>query len=224
MPASRAAISSARVLMAPSISSMAVSESLIDCSSCLRLSSDWSNCVLQYCCFWSSSFCSAFKFSTISSIMASTLPKPPFLPLSAKAIRSSSGRRDDSLRRSASARERCEALVTCTCTKLALALGNVFLKISRASSSFRTLMVSASASNSSARVFLISSHSWVFVAHPCSSSCLNFLSASKACFVSSTSLLISADCTPSSPIRVILSSICACRVATSFFFAAMRPS
>eukprot|EP00418_Pyrodinium_bahamense_P070376 CAMPEP_0179098226 /NCGR_PEP_ID=MMETSP0796-20121207/45255_1 /TAXON_ID=73915 /ORGANISM="Pyrodinium bahamense, Strain pbaha01" /LENGTH=73 /DNA_ID=CAMNT_0020795999 /DNA_START=37 /DNA_END=255 /DNA_ORIENTATION=- len=68
--------------------------------------------------------------------------------------------------------------------KLALAEGNVFLKTSRASSSFKTLIVSAKAFNSSARVRLTSSHSSVFVEQLVSSSALNLVSAASDSWVS----------------------------------------
>mmetsp|Transcript_126452 Transcript_126452/g.366078 ORF Transcript_126452/g.366078 Transcript_126452/m.366078 type:complete len:264 (-) Transcript_126452:662-1453(-) len=227
MPASNAFNSSANVARAPVISSMAVSESLIESSKLFRLSSDSSNCVLQYSFFCSSDACSFFKFETIVSIMDNTFSKPAVLPVSANARRSNWGLfvwRADSRRIFAACRL-SDSKEAVTCTKLlALALGKVFLNISKASSSLRTLIVSESASNSSARVFLTSSHSCSFVAQPCSNSALNFWSAARACSVSSRSLDASASSTPKLPTRVILSSICACNVSTSFFLAAVSSS
>mmetsp|Transcript_49418 Transcript_49418/g.137299 ORF Transcript_49418/g.137299 Transcript_49418/m.137299 type:complete len:252 (-) Transcript_49418:75-830(-) len=226
MPVSNAAISAASCSMEPFSSSMAVSESLTDNSNDFFLSSDSSNEASQYSFLPSSPSCSFLRLTTSSSINAMTFSKPAALPFSARAMRSSAGARDlcAAARRIWSARALCDLAVTVTCTKLALAPGKVFLNKSRASSSLRTLMVSASASSSSARVFLTTSHSCVFVAQPSSSSCLNFLSASSACLVSSKSLAVSASSTPSSPTRVILLSICAWSVSTSFFFAAISSS
>merc|ERR1719375_135760 len=72
------------------------------------------------------------------------------------------------------ARARTESRVTLICTKL---LGNVFLNNSRASSSFRILMVSARATSSSDRILQISAHSFLFVAQFLSRSARNFLSS-----------------------------------------------
>mmetsp|Transcript_90746 Transcript_90746/g.235346 ORF Transcript_90746/g.235346 Transcript_90746/m.235346 type:complete len:211 (+) Transcript_90746:808-1440(+) len=184
IPASRSAISWAKVSMAPSISSMADSESETDCDNAFFLSSDWSNCAPQYSFFASSPCCSFFKFATIWSIILITLSKPTFLPRSANAMRSSPGLpgiRVAIARISFNADSLRAFLAACTCTKLlALALGNVFLKRSSASSSLRTLIVSAKATSSSALFFLTSSHSCVFVAQPSSNSFLNFSSWDKA--------------------------------------------
>mmetsp|Transcript_118799 Transcript_118799/g.343559 ORF Transcript_118799/g.343559 Transcript_118799/m.343559 type:complete len:240 (-) Transcript_118799:18-737(-) len=207
IPSCNADISAASFSIEPSSSSMVVCESLMEISSSFFLSSALSNSLLQYSFFASSPFCSFCKLEIISSIMAITFSKPAVLPLNAMAIKSRAGRLEPLLRRICSARARCDDALTCTCMKLALALGNVFLKTSSASSSLRTLMVSARATSSSALVFLISSHSCVFVAQPSSSSCLNFLSAASASFVSSRSFAHSASSTPSSPTRVILLSI-----------------
>jgi len=115
-------------------------------------------------------------------------------------------------------------LPTWICMKLMLALGNVDLNKSSASSSFNTLMVSAKAVSSSARIPLINSQSPVFVAQLYSNSSLNFSSSDKASLVSSKSFSSAAIFTDSSPIRVISVSICFCRVATSLFFAAIKAS
>merc|ERR1719223_1134303 len=104
------------------------------------------------------------------------------------------------------------------CIRLALPLGSVFLKRSRASSSFKTLMVSARATNASARIFDLSSHSLVFVAHPFSNSAKNFLSAARAFAVSSTSSFMSTISMPVSPISFNLASMEAASASTSSFF------
>mmetsp|Transcript_124056 Transcript_124056/g.347412 ORF Transcript_124056/g.347412 Transcript_124056/m.347412 type:complete len:267 (+) Transcript_124056:136-936(+) len=228
MPASSDLMSSTRVAIVPSISSMASSESEMDCSKPFFLSSVRSSCLSQYSFFASSSTCSFFKVFSMSSIILMTFSKPIFLPFNAIAMRSSCGR---VMELAAAALEMmaraCPAAVARlsvpSCTKLALpALGNVFLKRSRASSSFNTLMVSAIATSSSARVFLISSHSAVLVLQLVSSSIWNFVSASSAALVSSKSFAMPAICTPISPTRIISSSICLERVSTSLFFAAIK--
>merc|ERR1719321_860946 len=66
----------------PSLSAaMAVSRSAIVFSSSFFLSSAVSNCVAQYSFFSSSSTCSFFRVSTISSIILITFSKPIFLPV-----------------------------------------------------------------------------------------------------------------------------------------------
>mmetsp|Transcript_7244 Transcript_7244/g.18076 ORF Transcript_7244/g.18076 Transcript_7244/m.18076 type:complete len:227 (+) Transcript_7244:894-1574(+) len=226
MPASRAATSSANVEMEPSISSIAVSEFEMESSKPFLLSSDSSNCWLQYSFFASSSICSRFKLETISSIIAMTFSKPIFLPLSASEMRSKSGREApcDAFLTIDKARPCATALFVLSCTKLALVPGNVFLKSSSASSSFKTLIVSARATNSSARNFLISSHSCVLVSQLLSSSSWNFSSSPNAALVFSSSLAMPAILTPRSAILAISSSICAVSVASSFFLAAISAS
>merc|ERR1719362_2750995 len=114
--------------------------------------------------------------------------------------------------------------LTLVCIKLALALGKVFLNRSKASSSFRTLIVSAKATNSSARVFDRSSHSAVFVAQLFSKFAMNSLSAIKAASVSVMSSFISTISMPSSPMRFNFFSISAVKASTSAFFAAIKSS
>merc|ERR1719460_3450369 len=65
-------------------------------------------------------------------------------------------------------------LLTCTCTKLLLAEGNVFLKSSSASSSLSTLMVSASATISLASISLYAAHSAFLSSQFLSRSAKNF--------------------------------------------------
>mmetsp|Transcript_44553 Transcript_44553/g.111935 ORF Transcript_44553/g.111935 Transcript_44553/m.111935 type:complete len:252 (-) Transcript_44553:757-1512(-) len=226
MPASRAASSSFRVSMLPSISLIAFSESEIESSRPFRLSSVSSNCASQYSFLLSSPCCSFLRMATISSIILMICSKPAVLPLRAKAIKSNSGRFDflAAAWRSSRARAFCKEAETLTCTKLALALGKVFLNNSKASSSFKTLMVSASASSSSDLVFFTSSHSLVLVSQPASSSFLNFSSSPSASCVSTKSLFMEVMATPRSPMRAISSSTCPCKALSSFFLAAMSPS
>mmetsp|Transcript_73492 Transcript_73492/g.212871 ORF Transcript_73492/g.212871 Transcript_73492/m.212871 type:complete len:213 (-) Transcript_73492:88-726(-) len=212
--------------MSPFILSMAVSESLRDCSSSFVLSSALSSSASQYSFLSSSASCSLRRFVIIPSIMSMTLPKPTALPFNANAIRSRPG----DLRLWAACRSKRNAfafwlaMVTFNCRKLEAELGKVFLKRSSASSSLSTLTVSARASSSSARIFFTSSHSSFFVAQPWSSSARYFSSAARASLVSSISLMASVTSTPMLPRRVDLSSICACNVSTSLPFAAMSSS
>mmetsp|Transcript_110146 Transcript_110146/g.311425 ORF Transcript_110146/g.311425 Transcript_110146/m.311425 type:complete len:267 (-) Transcript_110146:210-1010(-) len=230
MMASRLAISSVSLAMDPSISSIAVFESDRETPRPFLLSSLLSNFWTQYSFLLSSSCCSVLRCATMPSIMPTILSKPLCFPRSASATRPSSGRagrwfpRAAAACSAASARARNEAAVTCTCRRLAPALGNVFLNMSRASSSFRTLMVSDSATSSSARACLTASHSLPFAAQPFSSSARNLVSAASDSCVSSRSFPIPAISTPSRPSLSISSSICLVRVATSFSLAATSPS
>mmetsp|Transcript_36669 Transcript_36669/g.104353 ORF Transcript_36669/g.104353 Transcript_36669/m.104353 type:complete len:335 (+) Transcript_36669:359-1363(+) len=162
-----------------------------------------------------------------------TLSKAPwvsaFFPLSARAIMSRAGLNFLSAflcieRIMPRACARWEAAVTRSCTKLAPWPGRVFLKRSKASSSLRTLMVSAKATSSSARVLERSSHSCVFVPQLLSSSCKNFLSSEYVAEVSERSSFSCTMATPSSPICVVFTSTVAVRAATSFVFAEVRAS
>mmetsp|Transcript_40003 Transcript_40003/g.103550 ORF Transcript_40003/g.103550 Transcript_40003/m.103550 type:complete len:207 (+) Transcript_40003:344-964(+) len=177
MPASKAAISWMSVSMPCLAFSMAVPASATVRSKAFFLSSAVSNCAAQYSCLCASSSCSCFSMATMSSHILMTLSKPPAerarLPLRVRASRSSCGRSWASAllrmkRIMPRARARCTEALTLTCTRLAPALGKVFLKRSSASSSFSTLMVSARATSSSARVLERSSHSAVFVLQLCS--------------------------------------------------------
>mmetsp|Transcript_88537 Transcript_88537/g.239623 ORF Transcript_88537/g.239623 Transcript_88537/m.239623 type:complete len:296 (+) Transcript_88537:172-1059(+) len=233
MPASRAAISCVVVSMPSFALAMAVSASAILRSRAFLLSSVWSNCMLQYSFLLSSSSCSFFNIWTISSHILMTLSNVPwlmaFLPLKVSAIMSRAGRRFLSAflcmaRSKDKAWERSVEAETRTCTKLALALGNVFLKRSSASSSFKTLIVSAKATSSSALVLERSSHSCVLVPQLLSSSFKNFLSSEYVAEVSERSSFSCTMATPSSPICVVFTSTVAVRAATSFVFAEVRAS
>mmetsp|Transcript_57430 Transcript_57430/g.170910 ORF Transcript_57430/g.170910 Transcript_57430/m.170910 type:complete len:288 (-) Transcript_57430:456-1319(-) len=232
IPASSLAISSFVVPIASVVVAMAVSWSATLRSSAFFLSSERSNWVPQYSFLLSSSNCSFLSTSTMSSIIPTIFSKPPwvraFLPLSASTRRSNPARclrlEDVCILRSVPrARERREAAVTSSCTKLA-ALGKVFLKSSRASSSFKTLMVSASATSSSARVFERSSHSLSFLAQLASRFPRNFLSSARVAWVSSRSSFICTTSTPTSPICSDLVSMDCVSAPTSLVLAAMSSS
>mmetsp|Transcript_44559 Transcript_44559/g.111953 ORF Transcript_44559/g.111953 Transcript_44559/m.111953 type:complete len:208 (-) Transcript_44559:407-1030(-) len=171
----------------------------------------------------------------MSSIILMTLSKPPvlraFFPANASDKRSSAALSLGKAAffaalRASKARERTAEVDTDICTRLALALapGNVFLNKSNASSSLRTLIVSASATNSSARVFERSSHSAVFVLQLLSSSWRKPVSAARAASVSSLSSFAATIATPSSPICSVLASMEAVSAATSLVLAAISPS
>mmetsp|Transcript_12387 Transcript_12387/g.24975 ORF Transcript_12387/g.24975 Transcript_12387/m.24975 type:complete len:230 (-) Transcript_12387:25-714(-) len=176
------------------------------------LSSLVSRVFSQYSFFESSSACSCFKVATMPSIMARTFSKPIFLPRRARKMASSFGRLDGNsvfklAARAARALARKLAAPTWTCMKLALALGNVALKSSRASSSLSTLIVSAKATSSSARNLLRSSHSFAFLSQSSFKLDENCLSASSASLVSPKSFFICAMDTPSSATFASFASI-----------------
>mmetsp|Transcript_67734 Transcript_67734/g.191965 ORF Transcript_67734/g.191965 Transcript_67734/m.191965 type:complete len:266 (+) Transcript_67734:283-1080(+) len=226
MAASRAAISSPSEAMEPSISSIAVSESEAESSRLFFLSSVASSSFSQYSFLPSSSSCSLLRLATILSIMEVTFSKPRCLPLSASAMRSSSGATPASARRRPRARPTASrafalaaSVLTPTCRKPVA--GRVFLKISSDASSFKTLMVSASVASSSARVCVRSSHSFAFVSQFLLRSARKAWSAAIACCVSSRSCLAEMISTASSPTRLDFTSIAAVRARTSFLLAAM---
>mmetsp|Transcript_45763 Transcript_45763/g.83833 ORF Transcript_45763/g.83833 Transcript_45763/m.83833 type:complete len:263 (-) Transcript_45763:733-1521(-) len=221
MPSVRALISSFKVEMPSSASSMANFTVEMVCSKPFSLSSVTSNCFSQYSFLWSSSVCSFAKTSTSSSISLKTFSKLTFLPVSATAMRSNAARLEcvaGAFWISARAFLRTSRLLDSIWTKLGL--GNVFLKSSKASSSFKILIVSAMATFSSALIFSISSHSLSFEAQFSSMSAKNFLSSAKASSVSPISLAMLAMSTPNLPTRADLSSIAAVCAAISFSFAA----
>mmetsp|Transcript_80044 Transcript_80044/g.203690 ORF Transcript_80044/g.203690 Transcript_80044/m.203690 type:complete len:200 (-) Transcript_80044:371-970(-) len=174
MPAVKAAISSVVVSMKAFVSSMAFSKSEMSRSSSFFLSSAASISFSQYSFLSSSSTCSLPSSVTISSIIVNTLSKLTFLPRRAKEIKS---KRLSWLPRSAfMAKWRTSLSRWDTCKSEGL--GRVFPKRSSASSSFRILMVSASAKVSSARVFFTTSYSASLDAQLLSKSDKNFLSSS----------------------------------------------
>mmetsp|Transcript_17220 Transcript_17220/g.53922 ORF Transcript_17220/g.53922 Transcript_17220/m.53922 type:complete len:206 (-) Transcript_17220:787-1404(-) len=203
------------------------------CSSSFFLSSIWSNWIAQYSFLASSSDCSFFSTSTMSSHILMTLSKVPWL-MALRPLRASTRKSKPAcpwapafcraLRTIANARTRNEAALASTCTKLALALGRVFLKSSRASSSLSTLMVSARATSSSARVFCRASHSAVFVEQLFSSPARNFLSSAKEAAVSERSSFSWTIFTPNSPTCSVLVSMEAPRTLTSLVLDAISCS
>mmetsp|Transcript_86826 Transcript_86826/g.202074 ORF Transcript_86826/g.202074 Transcript_86826/m.202074 type:complete len:205 (-) Transcript_86826:680-1294(-) len=166
------------------------------------------------------------------SIIFKTLSKPPwlnaFLPANAKAIISKPARSPALLalkpHKRASAWLRLDSAFVFTCTKLAAVLGRVFLKRSSASSSFKTLIVSASATSSSALVFLRSSHSDFLLSHSSLRLAKNLVSSARAASVSESSSLSCTIFTPSSPTCPVFSSTAAESAATSLLLAARTSS
>mmetsp|Transcript_98088 Transcript_98088/g.259057 ORF Transcript_98088/g.259057 Transcript_98088/m.259057 type:complete len:235 (+) Transcript_98088:680-1384(+) len=233
MPASKAAISSVSVLIPSLASAMEASSSAILRSKAFFESSVWSNSSSQYSFLLWSSNCSFLRISTISLHITMTLSKAPwvsaFFPLKARAIMSRAGLNFLSAflcieRIMPKASARWDKAVTRSCTKLVPVLGNAFLKRSKASSSLRTLMVSAKATSSSARVFWRNSHSCVLVLHDDSSSALSFWFSMRAASVSDKSFFISTMDTPSSPICAVFSSMVFDSAAISFFLATISAS
>mmetsp|Transcript_54959 Transcript_54959/g.141704 ORF Transcript_54959/g.141704 Transcript_54959/m.141704 type:complete len:235 (-) Transcript_54959:546-1250(-) len=231
MPADKLFMSSVKVPMASLTSSMAISASETVRSKPFFLSSAVSIWPLQYSFFCASSWCSRLRTSTMLSIILSTLSKPPLpaalLPEMAIIKRS---RAECSFAPAwrlnpwmiFRAWSRLLAAPVAVCKKLALlALGIVFLKRSRASSSLSTLMVSAMATISSPRVLVRSSQSAPFVEQPFSSSARNFWSAMRDSSASVSSFLSWAIATPRSPTFCDLVSIALVRANSSFFLAAM---
>mmetsp|Transcript_81984 Transcript_81984/g.219345 ORF Transcript_81984/g.219345 Transcript_81984/m.219345 type:complete len:280 (-) Transcript_81984:515-1354(-) len=210
--------------MDPSSSSMCASCPSILCCNSFSLSSVWSISFLQYATFASSSVCSTFRFCTISSISFMTLSKFCFFPDRANAIKSNLGSEWLFItdRRRSRAWCRVARVLVCSCIKDSPE-GNVFLNISRASSLFNTLMVSASARSSSARVFLISSYSFALVSQFLASSAEYPSSSSRVLFVSSKSFFNTVMCTASCPARSVFSSIASWAARISLFLAATKP-
>mmetsp|Transcript_74283 Transcript_74283/g.215254 ORF Transcript_74283/g.215254 Transcript_74283/m.215254 type:complete len:234 (+) Transcript_74283:3353-4054(+) len=228
MPFSRAAISSVSVAMASFAVAMALSSSEMERCKVFFWSSVVSNCSAQYSFLSSSSLCSVLRTPIMSSTILMTFSKPPwfsdFLPASVSINKSRAacwllGAAARALTSTSMARLRCFEAPEANCTKLELAEGSVFLKRSNASSSLRTLIVSASATSSSARVLERSSHSAVFVAQLSSNPFRNFWSAKSAAWVSVKSSFICTMLTPNSPICVVFASMAAPRASTSLLLA-----
>mmetsp|Transcript_113150 Transcript_113150/g.156212 ORF Transcript_113150/g.156212 Transcript_113150/m.156212 type:complete len:265 (+) Transcript_113150:310-1104(+) len=228
MPAFSAASSSASVAIASFADAMPASWSEILRPRPFFLSSVASNCAAQYSFLWSSSSCSCFSVATISSIIVRTLSKPTFWPRSASRMRSMRERSPAPALRafetSAEARARRLASLIRSCTKLALALGSVFLNRSSASSSFSTLIVSARATISMARVCFCAANSAPLVLQFFSRSARNLMSSSRPSAVSPASAFSVSILTPRSPTRCSFVSIIFESAATSFFLAAMSSS
>mmetsp|Transcript_135277 Transcript_135277/g.235222 ORF Transcript_135277/g.235222 Transcript_135277/m.235222 type:complete len:290 (+) Transcript_135277:741-1610(+) len=228
MPSANALISAVVEAMLSSSEAIMASRLATPASSSFFLSSSVSNCMLQDSFFMSSSFCSASSKTTMSSIIFNTFSKLYFFPIMAKAMKFNSGRGLPCLRSSAriscKAARRCWRSATFTCKRLEAAEGRVFLKISRASSSFKILMVSARATNSSARDFMLASCSAVFFAQFSSKFAKNFLSSSSATCVSFRSSFNVTSVTLASPRSSVFVSIAFVFAAISLAFAFMRAS
>mmetsp|Transcript_33677 Transcript_33677/g.76327 ORF Transcript_33677/g.76327 Transcript_33677/m.76327 type:complete len:200 (+) Transcript_33677:901-1500(+) len=103
-------------------------------------------------------------------------------------------------------------------------LGRVFLNKFRESSSFRILMVSASARSSPARVICTASHSFCFFLQELSRFAMNFLSACKDAEESLKSPFRVTTSTPTSPERASFAWMASVPAAISRAFAAERDS
>mmetsp|Transcript_106418 Transcript_106418/g.280722 ORF Transcript_106418/g.280722 Transcript_106418/m.280722 type:complete len:257 (-) Transcript_106418:666-1436(-) len=220
MPFRRALISSARVAMLSSVSSIAFSRSLSLMSSTFFSSSAVSSSFSQYAFFSSSADCSLMSSATISSIILITFSKLEAPPRRARATR----RRLLPGAASSSCSAAARAFLALTCVWRSAGLGSVFLKSSNASSSFKILMVSASARSSSVRVLERSCHSPSFVSQPFLSSMRNFWSSLRVAFVSSRSSFSATISTPSCPDFSSFDSMDAVRVLISFSLARLRAS
>mmetsp|Transcript_51375 Transcript_51375/g.116742 ORF Transcript_51375/g.116742 Transcript_51375/m.116742 type:complete len:228 (-) Transcript_51375:832-1515(-) len=160
MPAFKEEISSFKFLISSASESSLVSKVLILFASSLFSSSVLSISASQKAFFWSSSSCSFFREATILSTSSITFSKPPFLPCRAIRITSTLTERG-SFRNCSLIFPRASLSLVRTCNRLGE--GRVFLKSSKASSEFSSLMVSAIATSSWARVPLASSCSFAFV-------------------------------------------------------------
>mmetsp|Transcript_5129 Transcript_5129/g.11413 ORF Transcript_5129/g.11413 Transcript_5129/m.11413 type:complete len:241 (-) Transcript_5129:297-1019(-) len=199
---------------------MLIWASLRPCCRTLMSSSVVSNSFSQYDTLLSSSLCSLARVSTSSSIKVMTFSKLIF-PFKAKVMKATFVLSMPPARVTswslARAALRCCLALDVTCTKLGL--GSVFLNSSKASSSFRILIVSAMAIISSLRSFEISSHSFSLPSQFFSRSARNFLSSSKASWVSSRSWPISVISTANFPLLSVFASMASVWAAISFFFA-----
>mmetsp|Transcript_64485 Transcript_64485/g.199954 ORF Transcript_64485/g.199954 Transcript_64485/m.199954 type:complete len:235 (+) Transcript_64485:901-1605(+) len=190
--------------------------------STLKSSSVLSSLDSQYAFFSSSSVCSFASKASMSSIMPRIFSKLTFCPWRANASRSRRASFVALLLRTAP--KACKAFllrclsVSTVCNREAL--GKVFLKSSKASSSFSILMVSANATSSSARVFFTASHSFSLVVQLFSRFARKPWSSARDLEVSSKSSFNVAISTPNSAMRWVLSSIAFKLAAISFSFAA----
>mmetsp|Transcript_64511 Transcript_64511/g.166013 ORF Transcript_64511/g.166013 Transcript_64511/m.166013 type:complete len:251 (-) Transcript_64511:522-1274(-) len=212
-------------LIASPFSSTEMLRSSTFLASSLPLSSTKSICFSQYSFFWSSSSCSCFSSAAMLSIILMTLLMSTFLPCSARTMKSSSGRLPRLWRMfSMTLRAFLRCLDSSEATWRRLALGSVFLKSSRASSSLRILMVSWIATSSSLRTFLRSSHSADFESQLAPISWESFWSAMRAACDSVRSFFMFAMLTWSSPTRAVFFSMAAPRAWTCFVLAATSSS
>mmetsp|Transcript_75415 Transcript_75415/g.233995 ORF Transcript_75415/g.233995 Transcript_75415/m.233995 type:complete len:288 (+) Transcript_75415:795-1658(+) len=221
MPFSRAVISSVSVSTMALASFVAFSRSEMPSSRDFNSSSVLSSWDSQYAFLSSSVFCSLSNNVSILSIIARTFSKFTFRPRNATSIRSTRGSCDATPLRCAAfntsrASPRSCLYVTAVCKN---ELGNVFLNRSSESSLFRILMVSASATSSSARAFCTADHSFFFFSHVFARFARNCWSFARDSVVSSRSSFNVSISTPSSPTRSVFDSMAFWLVAISFSFA-----
>mmetsp|Transcript_18589 Transcript_18589/g.48909 ORF Transcript_18589/g.48909 Transcript_18589/m.48909 type:complete len:411 (+) Transcript_18589:1121-2353(+) len=156
------------------------------------------------------------------SIMPRTLSKLTFFPRIAKEMRSR--RKSCALPPFRARRAWCNTSLLEYCTWMKLDAGMAFLNKSKASSSLRTLMVSARAMSSSALVFTISSHSPPRLPQSVSKVCRKAASSLRVFLESSRSSAAPTSSMPTSPRRAVFVSTADLRAAISFSLASMRAS
>mmetsp|Transcript_21004 Transcript_21004/g.52613 ORF Transcript_21004/g.52613 Transcript_21004/m.52613 type:complete len:260 (+) Transcript_21004:426-1205(+) len=217
MLACKLSISSSNVAMVPSNSATTVFNLLVCRCISFCSSSATSSSFVQYAFLLSSATCSLPNWATSLSIMAPNLSKLAFLPRMAKAIKSKPGLARASAPKACLACRKTSLLDTCTCNSDVL--GRALLKSSKASSSFRILIVSASAMSSSDRILDRASHASCFVAQFLLRSAKNLVSSPKPFFVSSRSSDMVTRLVLTSPRRADLVSTTKMRDLNSFCFA-----
>mmetsp|Transcript_31253 Transcript_31253/g.49909 ORF Transcript_31253/g.49909 Transcript_31253/m.49909 type:complete len:299 (-) Transcript_31253:673-1569(-) len=225
IPSSSASISEANVAMLSLRSSIAFPRSDTVSSNSFKSSSVLSMVFSQYSFFSSSAVCSLPSSTTMSSIIFKTLSKLTFLPLSASAMRftrKSPFSPRPACCKATNARFFTDCPFAANCNRAGV--GSVFLNNSSASSSLSSLIVSAIASNSSARTLVLTAHSSSLVLQFFSKSFRKASSSIRLLVVSSRSSFWVTSCTPSSPMRVILLSIDFVKELISLVFAAINSS
>mmetsp|Transcript_34164 Transcript_34164/g.87583 ORF Transcript_34164/g.87583 Transcript_34164/m.87583 type:complete len:200 (-) Transcript_34164:199-798(-) len=161
----------------------------------------------------------------MSSIILMTLEKSTLRPMSASSRKRTSTWLSNTRLRPALRMSMRAFCLLCSapvrvCSRLALE--SVFLNRSRASSSFRILMVSWIATNSSLRVLTRSSNSAALPSQSFSSSPRNFLSSMRDASVSVRSSFMCTISILSSPTRAVFFSMEAPSESISLLFAARR--
>mmetsp|Transcript_108465 Transcript_108465/g.280467 ORF Transcript_108465/g.280467 Transcript_108465/m.280467 type:complete len:223 (-) Transcript_108465:248-916(-) len=214
--------SSFKVAIALSASEMALINRLLRLSNALVSPSALSNSFLQYSFLLSSSACCLSNCLTNLSIISASLLKLVFLPRIAKEIKSKRGSLCLSAPKTCLACRTTSLLDTCTCSSDVL--GRAFLKRSKASSSFKILIVCASAKSSSERVLDRTSHSPFLVAQFLSKSARNAVFLPKPFFVSSKSSTMVTRFVLTSPRRTCFVSLACIRELISASFAAQSLS
>mmetsp|Transcript_44364 Transcript_44364/g.70248 ORF Transcript_44364/g.70248 Transcript_44364/m.70248 type:complete len:252 (+) Transcript_44364:143-898(+) len=220
MPSSSALISLESVLIVSSRSAIAFPRSETVSSRFFKSSSVLSIIFSQYSFFSSSDFCSSPSNNTMSSIIFKTFSKLTFFPLRASEIRFKR-KSPFSVCNSDNALAFTDCSVDFNCSNEGV--GKVFLKSSKASSSFKSLMVSAIANNSSARTLQRTSHSSSLVLQFFSKSLRKAASSTKDLVVSSKSSFSVASCTPKLPILAILFSTDLVKALISLVLAPISP-